>query len=121
MIVLKPLLAATFGTGAAASAAAFEPGPSDTIKVRIADWPSIQVHAEILNVILSIYGYNVEKVVADDSTRYPGFEAGDLHIALETWQTTQQAAFEASLATGKVLDMGELGPQAEEDGGIRST
>jgi glycine betaine/proline transport system substrate-binding protein len=75
----------------------------------------MQVHAEILNIILSTYGYNVEKVVADDSARYPGFEAGDLHIALETWQTTQNANFNASVATGKVLDMGELGPRARED------
>jgi glycine betaine/proline transport system substrate-binding protein len=93
----------------------FTPESDDPIKVMIGDWPSMQIHAEILNIILSTYGYNVEKVIADDSARYPGFEAGDLHIALETWQTTQEAAFTASVATGKVLDMGELGPQAKED------
>lgn len=54
-------------------------------------------------------------MIADDSARYPGFESGDLTIALETWQTTQDSAFNASVATGKVLDMGELGPKARED------
>ena len=115
MTVLKSLVAAMATLGLAAPASAFEPESTDPIKVMIGDWPSMQVHAEILNIILSTYGYNVEKVVADDSARYPGFEAGDLHIALETWQTTQEAAFTASVATGKVLDMGELGPQAKED------
>jgi glycine betaine/proline transport system substrate-binding protein len=115
MTKLTTLLAASAALGLAAPAWAFEPESSDTIKVMIADWPSMQVHAEILNIILSTYGYSVEKIVADDSARYPGFEAGDLHIALETWQTTQEAAFNASVATGKVLDMGELGPQAKED------
>jgi glycine betaine/proline transport system substrate-binding protein len=115
MTTPKSLLAATTALLLAAPVQAFEPESTDPIKVMIADWPSMQVHAEILNIILSTYGYNVEKVVADDSARYPGFEAGDLHVALETWQTTQEAAFTASVATGKVLDMGELGPQAKED------
>lgn len=99
----------------ATGAAAFEPESTDPIRVMIGDWTSMLVHAEILDIILSTYGYNVEQVAADDSARYPGFEAGDLHIALETWQTTQEANLAASIATGNVLDMGELGPQAKED------
>ncbi len=75
----------------------------------------MQVHAESLNIILSTAGYNVEKVIADDSARYPDFEVGDLHIALETWQTTQKSAFTASVATGKVLDIGETGTKAKEE------
>lgn len=99
----------------APSMAAFEPESDQTIKLMVADWTSMLVDTEILNIILSTYGYDVEKVVADDSARYPGFESGDLTIALETWQTTQDKPFKASVATGKVLDMGELGPQAKED------
>jgi glycine betaine/proline transport system substrate-binding protein len=101
--------------GAAAPAIAFEPESDQTIKLMVADWTSMLVDTEILNIILSTYGYDVEKVIADDSARYPGFESGDLTIALETWQTTQDAAFKASVGTGKVLDMGELGPHAKED------
>jgi glycine betaine/proline transport system substrate-binding protein len=112
---MKRLTLAAAALAVATPSIAFEPESTDPIKVMIADWTSMQVHAEILNIILSTYGYNVEKVVADDSARYPGFEAGDLHIALETWQTTQNANFNASVATGKVLDMGELGPRARED------
>lgn len=80
-----------------------------------ADWTSMLVNTEILNIILSTYGYDVEKVIADDSARYPGFETGDLTLAVETWQTTQDKAFTASVGTGKVLDMGELGPHERED------
>lgn len=32
----------------------------------------MQIHAEIWNIILSNYGYIVQKVIADDSARYPG-------------------------------------------------
>ena len=106
---------AALSLGLSAPASAFEPESNDTIKLMVADWTSMLVDTQILNIILSTYGYDVENVIADDSARYPGFESGDLTIALETWQTTQDAAFTKSVATGKVLDMGELGPQAKED------
>ena len=70
--------------GLATPTYAFTPESTDPIKVMIGDWPSMQIHAEILNIILATYGYSIEKVIADDSARYPGFEVGDLHIALET-------------------------------------
>lgn len=115
---MKKLIASAMlalSLGAAAPAAAFEPESTDTIKLMVADWSSMLIDTEILNIILSTYGYSVETVVADDSARYPGFENGDLTIALETWQTTQDKPFTASLATSKVLDMGELGPHAKEE------
>lgn len=111
--ILASFALAAFALGGTAQA--FQPESDRPIKLMQADWTSMLVDTEILNIILSTYGYDVEKVIADDSARYPGFETGDLTIALETWQTTQDKAFNASVATGKVLDMGELGPQARED------
>ncbi|MBN0987805.1 ABC transporter substrate-binding protein [Amphritea pacifica] len=96
-------------------AQAFTPESKQPIKLMVADWTSMLINTEIMNIILSTYGYNVEKVIADDSARYPGFEYGDLHIALETWQTTQEAALASSIKTGKVLDLGETGMHAKED------
>jgi glycine betaine/proline transport system substrate-binding protein len=106
---------AALSIGLAAPAGAFEPESGETIKLMVADWSSMLINTEILDIILSTYGYDVEQVIADDSARYPGFESGDLTIALETWQTTQDEPFTKSLATGKILDMGELGPQAKEE------
>lgn len=87
----------------------------DPIKLMIGDWTSMIVDTEILSRILNGLGYHTELVPADDSGRYAAFQAGDLHIAVETWETTQAANFEASVATGKVLDLGETGLQAKED------
>lgn len=112
--LMKTALAALV-LGVASPAMAFEPESDRTIKLMIADWTSMLIDTEILNIILSTYGYDVETVVADDSARYPGFETGDLTMAVETWQTTQDKAFNASVATGNVLDMGALGPHAKED------
>lgn len=113
--ILHLLSAAAFVSASLSPAYAFEPESTDPIKMMVADWTSMSIDTEIVGQILSSYGYNVEKVVADDSARYPGFEAGDLDIAMETWQTTQQTAFQKSVATGKVLDLGETGLHAKEE------
>ena len=103
-------------TGMAAPVAAQSvPESDETIKIMTADWTSIGLQGEIMSLILQTVGYNTELVVADDSGRYPGFENGDLHIAMETWQTTQLQNLEKSVATGNVLDMGETGLQGVED------
>ncbi len=91
------------------------PESDKPIKFMIADWTSIGLQAEIMTLILRTYGYNTELVVASDSARYPGFEAGDLHVSMETWQTTQHENLVKSVATGKVLDMGETGLKGVED------
>ena len=91
------------------------PESDDTIKIMTGDWTSIGLQGEMMSLILQTVGYNTELVVADDSGRYPGFENGDLHISMETWQTTQLQNLEKSVATGKVLDMGETGLRGVED------
>lgn len=113
--LLCSLLAGASAFCATAQVQAFQPESTQPIKLMVADWTSMLVNTEIMNIVLSTYGYNVEKVIADDSARYPGFEAGDIHIAMETWQTTQATALAASVATGKVLDLGETGMHAKED------
>lgn len=113
--MMRALLILAFASITTGQAYAFEPESADPIRFMVADWTSMGIDTEIVSQILLSYGYNTAKVVADDSARYPGFESGDLDIALETWQTTQQTAFEKSLATGKVVDLGETGLHAKEE------
>lgn len=114
-MLAKGVAVAALMAGLAAPAAADVPESDDTIKIMTGDWTSIGLQGEIMSLILQTVGYNTELVVADDSGRYPGFENGDLHVAMETWQTTQLQNLEKSVATGKVLDMGETGLQGVED------
>jgi glycine betaine/proline transport system substrate-binding protein len=99
----------------AAPAAAFEPESNDPIKIATFNWSSNNILAEIAGIILQKGGYTVEYLPMDDSARYPAFEAGDATFAMETWATTQKLLLEASVATGKVLDLGETGMQAKEE------
>lgn len=115
MTVAAAGLAATVALAALPANAASVPESKDTIKIMLANWSSINLNAEIAGLILQNLGYNVEYQPMDDSARYPAFEAGDATFALETWATTQKANLEASVATGKVLDLGETGMNAKEE------
>jgi len=97
------------------SAQAATPESNDTIRLMYGNWSSINIQAQIAGQILQKLGYTVEYIPVDDSARYPAFENGDLTFAMETWATTQKANLEASIATGKVLDMGSLDAQAKEE------
>ncbi|MBZ9761654.1 ABC transporter substrate-binding protein [Mesorhizobium sp. CA8] len=110
-----PLLA--FGLAIASTSAhtASVPESNDTINMMIGNWTSFVVQAQIAGQLLQKLGYTIQYVPADDSARYPAFENGDLTIGMETWATTQREAFEKSLATGKILDMGSLSAPAKEE------
>lgn len=105
-------LALGLWTGAAQAAV---PESDKTIKIMLAEWSSINIEANIMSVILQTLGYNTELVPVDDSGRYPVFENGDVALSMETWQTTQKLNLEKSVATGKVLDLGETGLVGKED------
>ncbi len=106
------MLSASLGAGTSAAAV---PESDEPIKFMIADWTSIALQTEIVSLILQTHGYNTTTINADDSGRYAGVETGDIHVAMETWETTQGQNFAKSLATGKILDMGETGLQGKED------
>ena len=42
-------------------------------------------------------------------------KTGDLHVAMEIWETTGREAMDASFATGNVVSMGETGMMAIEE------
>jgi glycine betaine/proline transport system substrate-binding protein len=113
---LAKLLASMACTAAMLGVAqAATPESNDTIRIMYGNWSSINIQAQIAGQILQKLGYTVEYIPVDDSARYPAFESGDLTFAMETWATTQKASLEASVATGKVLDMGSLDAQAKEE------
>lgn len=87
----------------------------DPIKLTIHDWTGQYVTTHIMGEVLKSMGYNVEYVQADYLAQFSGLESGDLTIAMEIWQTTGKEAMDASLATGKTMDLGETGMEAKEE------
>jgi glycine betaine/proline transport system substrate-binding protein len=115
----KRTLAASLAVSAIAvmagafSAAAQE--SADPIKLTLHDWTGQLITTQIMGEVLQKAGYNVEYVQADYLAQFAGLETGDLHVAMEMWETTGRDAMDAATATGKVENLGPTGMKAKEE------
>jgi glycine betaine/proline transport system substrate-binding protein len=87
----------------------------DPLKLTLHDWTGQLITTNLMGGILQSMGYNVEYVQADYLAQFAGLEPGDLHVAMEIWETTGADALAVSLATGKTVDLGETGMLAKEE------
>src|SRR5690606_17973282 len=115
---IRQLTAALVITGASclslqASATAQE--STDPIKLTLHDWTGQLITTNIMGEVLKKAGYSIEYVQADYLAQFAGLQTGDLHIAMEMWETTGRDAMDASTATGKTEIFGETGMQAKEE------
>lgn len=108
-------VAASMFAAAAVSNSAFAVESKDPIKLTIHDWTGQLITTQIMGEVLKAKGYNVEYVEADYIAQFAGLEEGDLHVAMEMWETTGRDAMDASTATGKTENVGETGMQAIEE------
>ena len=63
----------------------------DPIKLTTHDWTGQLVTTRIMGEVLADAGYNVEYVQADYIAQFAGLKTGDLHVAMEIWETTGRA------------------------------
>jgi glycine betaine/proline transport system substrate-binding protein len=91
------------------------PESKDPIKLTIHDWTGQLITTHLMGSVLKEMGYNVKYTIADYLAQFAGLESGDLHVAMEMWETTGKEALEESLKTGKTEDMGETGMFAKEE------
>jgi len=88
---------------------------SDPIKLTLHDWSGQLINTKIMGSILQEAGYNVEYVQADYIAQFAGLKTGDLHLAMEIWETTGREALDDATATGKVVNVGQTGLMAIEE------
>ncbi len=106
-------VAVALSISASSAVAAVE--SKEPIILTIHDWTGQYVTTHIMGRVLQKMGYNVKYQQADYIAQFAGLESGDLHVAMEMWETTGKQAMEKSLATGKTVDLGETGMQAIEE------
>src|SRR5690606_11008012 len=87
----------------------------DPIKLTLHDWTGQLITTHLMAAVLEEAGYNVELIQADYLAQFAGLETGDLHVAMEMWETTGRDAMDASTATGNVVVLGETGMKAIEE------
>ena len=98
-----------------AAPVAAEVESKDPIKITLHDWTGQFITTKIMGAVLQSMGYNIEYVQADYIAQFAGLESGDLHVAMEMWETTGKEAMDASLSTGNTVDLGETGMDAIEE------
>ena len=87
----------------------------DPIKLTLHDWTGQLITTQIMGEVLKKAGYNIEYVQADYIAQFAGLKTGDLHVAMEIWETTGRDAMDEATATGNVENLGETGMQAIEE------
>ena len=70
---------------------------TDPIKLTLHDWTGQLITTELMGEVLKKAGYSVEYVQADYLAQFAGLESGDLHVAMEMWETTGRDAMDAAL------------------------
>jgi glycine betaine/proline transport system substrate-binding protein len=104
-------LAATLALGAPATAQ----DSSDPIKLTLHDWTGQLITTQIMGEVLKKAGNTVEYVQADYLAQFAGLKTGDLHVAMEIWETTGREALDDGVASGNVENLGATGMQAKEE------
>jgi glycine betaine/proline transport system substrate-binding protein len=108
--ILSTTLAFAWAGGAAAAQ-----DSTDPIKLTLHDWTGQLITTQLMGEVLKKGGHNVEYVQADYLAQFAGLETGDLHVAMEIWETTGREAMDAAVATGGVEVLGPTGMQAKEE------
>jgi len=98
-----------------AASAAHAQESSDPIRLTLHDWTGQLITTQLMGEVLRKAGINVEYVQADYLAQFAGLETGDLHLAMEIWETTGREAMDAATATGRVVNLGPTGMQAKEE------
>lgn len=111
--LLATALAASIALSAPAKLSAAE--SQDPIKLTLHDWTGQLVTTKIMGEVLKKAGYNIDYVQADYIAQFAGLKTGDLHVAMEIWETTGREAMDEATGTGKVENLGETGMQAIEE------
>lgn len=99
----------------AAGTAAYGQDSGDPIRLTLHDWTGQLITTQLMGEVLREAGLNVEYVQADYLAQFAGLETGDLHVAMEIWETTGREAMDAAVATGRVTTVGPTGMQAKEE------
>lgn len=87
----------------------------EPIKLTLHDWTGQLITTRIMGSVLQKAGYNIDYVQADYIAQFAGLKTGDLHVAMEIWETTGREAMDEATDSGKVENLGETGMQAIEE------
>lgn len=99
----------------AASAQAAELGDTGTpIRLAINEWTGQHLSTHVAGQMLEQAGYSVEYVTAGYMNMYQAMADGEIHAALEVWESNVSDQYYAQVDAGGVVEVGGLGLVARE-------
>ena len=87
----------------------------DPIKLTLHDWTGQHITTNIMAEVLKEAGYNIELIQADYIAQFAGLQTGDLHVAMEMWETTGRDAIDEYTPDGRVVNVGSTEMDAIEE------
>ena len=89
---------------------------NDPIKLTLHDWTGQLITTHIYGRgVKGMEGTMSSLVQADYIAQFAGLKTGDLHVAMEMWETTGRDAMDEATATGKVENIGTTGMEGIEE------
>ena len=95
--------------GVATNAQAAVPESQDPIKLAINEWTGQHISTHVAGEILKRMGYNVEYVTAGYYPQMQAIEDNTISATLEIWSSNIGEHYDKALASGNVVELGDLG------------
>ena len=110
------ILTATFAMGLiAGTVQAADLGAVDEpIKLAVNEWTGQHVSTYIAGSMLEAAGYKVEYTTAGYMNMYQAMADGEIHGAMEIWSSNVSEDYAKKVASGGVVELGDLGLDAKE-------
>ncbi|WP_043532171.1 ABC transporter substrate-binding protein [Litchfieldella xinjiangensis] len=83
--------------------------PTDTaseVRFVVPPWPGVTVKTEILAQILAPLGYDNDRQEVSSTVGYSALKNGESDVFLAGWMPSQKASYDATMASGAIVDMG---------------
>ena len=110
----KNLLPALLALGLAAGAQGAVPESDEPIKLALNEWTGQHISTRVAGEILKRMGYRVEYVTAGYYPQMQALEDNTISATLEIWSSNIGEHYDKALASGNVVELGDLGLQPVE-------
>lgn len=107
-------LGLALGLSSIATAQAAVPESDEPIKLAMNEWTGQHISTQVAGEILKNMGYNVEYVTAGYYPQMQALEDNTVSATLEIWSSNIGEHYDNALASGNVVEVGDLGLQPAE-------
>ncbi|WP_458527277.1 glycine betaine ABC transporter substrate-binding protein [Onishia taeanensis] len=78
----------------------------DSLRLVVPPWPGVTVKSEILAQLIEPLGYSADALEVSSTVGYSTLQSGDSDAFLAGWMPAQQESYDAAMAAGAIVDLG---------------